>query len=505
MVTQVNHSGISIIFGLNERELQQGRQEPVCWTENLAINAHMLIAGKSGSGKTFNLRRIVGQISAKKPKGVRVHAFDVAGDLRFQNESVVKFSESTHYGINPLSISPDPHFGGVRKRVMGFIDMVSDSSRELGPRQTAALRSILYDLYDLHGFKVKDPNTWLVDPSEATPANMLANRVYLDIPFDEKDEAKECARREGLSLVFDKELKCWHCNSHTGSLARWAPKMFGRRAPTLQDAARFAANRMRAMAAGGGSRTMRLLEEHNRRVALWVNKAKKLGAEGSEGIDELRGQVQESAIELVDSFADYVRNIETGRELETLIRYDSVETVRSLVDRLETMVSTGIFKDVEPPFDPAMAVWRYDIAPLSVTEQRLFVWTRLTQIFESALERGPVAGASEMREVIVLDEAHLFFNEREGNILDRISKEARKFGVALICASQSPSHFSEDFFSNVGTKILLGIDSSHYDQTMRKMKIERKILDAVVMGKIAAVQVASRDVNHPQFIPTRVR
>lgn len=44
------------------------------------------------------------------------------------------------------------------------------------------------------------------------------------------------------------------------------------------------------------------------------------------------------------------------------------------------------------------------------------------------------------------------------NIINIISKEARKFGLGLICASQSPTHFSEDFISNVGTKIILGLD-----------------------------------------------
>jgi hypothetical protein len=110
-----------------------------------------------------------------------------------------------------------------------------------------------------------------------------------------------------------------------------------------------------------------------------------------------------------------------------------------------------------------------------------------------------------MREVIILDEAHRFFLERETNILDRIAKEARKFGVAMICASQSPSHFSEDFLGNVGTKVLLGLDEMYHDQTCRKMKIDSKVLSLVIPGRVAAIQVASRDANKPRFIQTRVR
>lgn len=495
---------INIILGLDEVALKSGRQVPIQWTENIGINALFLIAGKSGSGKTYNLRRIVGQISSKRQTGVRIHAFDVHSDLSFNHQSSVLFSESTNYGINPLIISPDEHFGGVRKRVESFIGMINTSSRELGPRQTATLRAMLYDLYELHGFRLKDPTTWAIDEKSEKPSGMIPNRIYLDIPFDEKDQAKDAARRDGLSLVFDANIKCWHCDQYAGGLMRWAPKVFGRRMPTLQDAAKYAANRMRALAAGGGSKTMRLLEEHNRKVALWSNKAKKLGGDNIADVEELREQVKKGAEELVETFTDYVFSIETGRELDNLIRYDSVETVRSLVDRLETMVSTGIYRPVPPPFDPSMPVWRYELAPLSMSEQRMFVWTKLTQILDDAMARGPVSGPSEMREVIVIDEAEMFFSDKEKNILDRIATQGRKFGVSLICASQSPHHFSEDFLGNVGTKILLGIDEKYHDETVRKMKISPNVLKMVVPGRIAAVQISNRDASN-EFIQTRVR
>lgn len=499
-----SNNALNIIFGFNEADLGQGRQTPVFWSEQSAVNAHMLIAGKSGSGKTTMLRRIVDQIVKKRPEGVRIHAFDVHGDLGFSNESAVLFSESTNYGINPLHLSSHPHFGGVRKRVQSFIDMINDSSRELGPRQTSTLRTLLYDLYELHGFRINDPTTWEL-PKVAIPSGAIPGRTYLDIPFDEKDIAKDCARREGLSLVFDPNLKAWHTDRYEGSLQRWPTKTFGRRMPHLQDAAAYAANRMRALAAGGGSKSMRLLDEHNRKVAQWCKLAKKMADETSPDVKALKDEIHASSLVLIETFTDYVMSIETGKELDNLIRYDSVDTVRSLVDRLETLIATGIYKAVEPKFDPTKPVWRYDIAPLSAPEQQMFVWTRLTQVMEEALERGPTRGPSEMREVFILDEAHKFFLEKETNILDRLSKEARKFGLGLICASQSPSHFSEDFLANVGTKILLGIDSMYWDQTVRKMKIDPQVLKMVVPGRVAAIQTASREAADQRFVQTRVR
>lgn len=498
----------SVQFGYDDANFESGVRKFVEWREEFATNAHMLVAGKSGTGKTFTLRRIISQLIAPKPgrDPVRVHVFDVHGDIKFANESRVLFSESTFYGINPLKLSADPHFGGVRKCVQGFIEMMSDSSprAQLGARQVTALRNILYELFEMKGFKLNDPSTWRV-PNDDLQSTARDGRIYLDVPYDERDMAKAAAKLEGAVLQFDPVEKFWWCSQYAGGLERWPLRSQGRKAPTVPDLARFISHRLKIMLTGGGMKTIKLLEEHNKKVVAWQVKLRKLHAGGdSAEVEELQAEVQNGAAVLIDTFTDYVVNIESGRELETLARYESSETLKSLCDRLDTLVSTGIFKPCPPPFDEDAAIWAYDIAPLRDSEQRFFVWTRLQQIFDEAVELGPVAGASEVRTVIMLDEAHKFFSEKESNILDKISKEARKFGIALVCASQAPSHFSEDFLGNVGTKILLGLDAMYRDQTVRKMRIDPKILDYVVACKIAAIQVSDkRDMSH-HFIKTRV-
>lgn len=76
--------------------------------------------------------------------------------------------------------------------------------------------------------------------------------------------------------------------------------------------------------------------------------------------------------------------------------------------------------------------------------------------------------------------------------------------MALIAASQSPTHFSEDFLANCGTKILLGLDSLYFDGTVRKMRIDKEVLNAVVPGKVAAIQTSVRGEQAPQFKLVRV-
>jgi hypothetical protein len=498
-------NAMRIIFGFDDPALQRGQQIPVAWSEADAVNGHMLLAGKSGSGKTFSLRRIVRQIT-RAQRGVRVHLMDVHGDLELDETSTVIFSESTPYGLNPLKLSADPHYGGVRKRIQAFIEMVNDSGRTpMGDRQVASLRNLLQDLYTQNGFRSDDPSTWHEEPGHM-PAGAGEGRIYLDIPFDAKDGAKDAARAAGLMLQFDRDEKCWWTDRHEGPLERYPRKRFGKHYPTLADAAAFAKTRLRSLTTGGGTVSTRLLESHNKKVVAWQAKARKLGAglATGEDVEEIRREVESGVDGVIESFRDYVTGIATGKELDALLRYDTLDTLRSIVNRLETIVASGIYRSGTPPFDPSLPVWRYNLTALSTTEQRLFVWTKLTEIFEAARERGIVKGAAELRDVIVVDEAHLFFADKDTNILDRISKEARKFGLALVAASQSPTHFSEDFISNCGTKILLGLDSLYFDGTVRKMRIDKDVLASVVPGKVAAIQTAVRGEQAPQFRLTRV-
>lgn len=493
-----------IVFGFDEQTLQRGAQEAVVWCEADAVNGHMLVTGKSGSGKTFTLRRIVRQIVRAQRK-TRIHVFDVHGDIDMEDSSTCVFSESTPYGLQPLAISADPHFGGPRKRIQAFIEMVNDSSRaQMGDRQIASLRNLLQDLYQQHGFRSDDPSTWHEEPGQ--PPAGEEGRIYLDVPFEAKDGAKEAARNAGLILRFDQEAKCWWTDNHSGPLTRFPRKQWGKRFPTLADAVAFAKTRLRALTTCGGHVSTRLLENHNKLAVAWQAKARKLaaGLAMSEDVEAIRAEVEAGTETIIESFTDYVRGISTGRELDALVRYDTLDTMRSIVNRLETIAASGIYRSGTPPFEESAPVWRYDLTALSVAEKKLFVWTRLTEIFEAARERGVVKGAAELIDVIVVDEAHEFFADKDTNILDRLAKESRKFGVALIAASQSPTHFSEDFISNAAVKLLLGIDAMYFDGTVRKMRIDKEVLASVVPGKVVAIQVAVRGEQTPRFRLARV-
>jgi len=136
----------------------------------------------------------------------------------------------------------------------------------------------------------------------------------------------------------------------------------------------------------------------------------------------------------------------------------------------------------------------------------MFVEFRLQEIFSSSLERGPVRREEEglLRDIMIIDEAHLFFRDDENNILNTIAKEGRKFGLGLVCASQSPAHFSEDFFSNVATKVVLGVDPMYWDNLIRKMKIESKQMQYIKPFHVIGVQMNNKGEMRSRFTMVRV-
>jgi hypothetical protein len=91
-------------------------------------------------------------------------------------------------------------------------------------------------------------------------------------------------------------------------------------------------------------------------------------------------------------------------------------------------------------------------------------------------------------EACVLDEAHAYIDEDEDNVLNTMAREVRKFGTSLICASQSPTHFPDDFNAAMGTKVILRIDELYWGMASRKMLCPVESLKAIVPHKTALVQ-----------------
>lgn len=436
------------VFGIDSAFARKGENIPVIWDSKKVINAHMLLVGKSGTGKTFTLKKIIDQLKTQSLNNIRIRIIDVHGDIDIEGSSSVKFSESSPFGFNPLAINPDPDFGGVRKRIQSFMSALNKTARKLGPKQESVLRNILLDLYAANGFNEKDPSTWTIYDKNG-------NRIQ-----------------------------------HRGQ-----PKKY----PTLEDAYRFANFKHKAMFLGTSNKAVLNLEEVNKKAKQLYSKQKNLHKTSShEEMEQVKAELKAVGESAIEAYSNYIQTIENGSELTDLIKYDSIDTIKSVVDRLGNLVSSGIFKNREPEFANDSSIWRYDIKALTnLDEKKLFVYFLLEEIFAKRVEAGP---QSDVVEMIFLDEANLFFTDEADNIINIISKEARKFGLGLCCASQSPTHFSEDFISNVGTKIILGLDQMFWDGSVRKLKVEQQALEWIVPHQKMVVQINNKAELKNRFI-----
>lgn len=487
-----------LLLGADDYRLFKDKQiEPVYWDTDKSINAHGMIVGITGAGKTHTIRSIVDQY--KLQTNARIHVFDVHGDIRIDGESRVRFSESTHYGLNPLALNTDPHYGGVRKRIQSFIFTLNSTSRQLGPKQESVLRCLMEDLYEMRGFKLNDPDTWHEEPVTLSVED--AKKIYLDIPFEQKDIAKSLAAKTGVSLGFDRERKCWFTDRYNPEFDRWPIKTFGKTYPTLDDLISFTYSRLKTLYMGSDQAAMNALDMLNRKKTALRAKDKKLNSGAASLMDteekkKLEDDIAKLKTDTVTAYKNYVDNISTGRELDNILRYSTHDVIKSVYDRLTNLRGTGIFKAVPPPHKPTDRVWVNDIQPLGVDEQRMFVEFYLQDLFLSSKQKGE---QEEIQEVVVLDESHIFFNADPQNILNKLAKESRKYGYSMLCASQLPNHFSDDFLAAVAVKIILGIDDGQWDFMIRKMKMNIKTLDYIVAQQKIAVQIRNKGVLKTGF------
>jgi DNA helicase HerA-like ATPase len=405
---------------------------PVVWNTSEVINGHILIAGGSGTGKTHSIRKIIREMLRSSTHPIRIHLFDVHDDIVIDGASDIIFSEATKTGLNPLQIDPDLHTGGIRKAIQNFINTINKTSRKLGDRQEAVLRALMEDLYTANGFIADNPATWLLD--------------------------------DGVRRQYAKKY------------------------PNINDLQRWAYFKYKQMFIGGNSKAASALDRLNKESTKLQRFLKENGEHTSANetrLDELKDEAN-------GAYSAYINSIKTGSEIDELLKFDSKSTLKSVVDRIDNLRSCGIFSSTNPTFDQSNPVWRYRIKHLGSEEKKMFVYFRLRELYYKALQRGL---QDNIVEVIVIDEANMFMDSDPDNIISIMANEIRKFGTALICASQSFAHFSDDFLGSAATKIVLGIDEMYWDKTIRQLKVSKELLDWITPRRSALITM-KRDVKN---------
>lgn len=480
-----------IRLGKDFFEARDNRTIPVVLDTKKLINGHVLIVGSSGVGKSHTLRDMMRQGIADSPK-VRFHVFDVHGDLEVPGASVVMFSETAPFGLNPLRVNADINFGGVRKCVQTFLRTINQASTTaLGVKQEAVLRNLLLDVYRDFGFDPEEPATWGMNAYESRlVGGGRDNRLYLEVPYGDIEKVK------ALGARWEPSVKHWwvHTEKYAGDLTKWKPAHKERSYPTVADVLEYAKRLHVERFLGSDQRAVQALGYLNKTAKTLQKKFLEQARHKNQGIfdEEAELALDEVRTKAVEAYSQYVQAVRTGYELDSLLKYDSPDVLKSVVDRLHNLKATGIFKSTHPPFDPGASVWRYKLNALSQEEKKMMVLFLLQDIFNASVQRGE---QSDVVEVIVLDELSTYTataDENGDGIIGVIAREARKFGLALWAANQSPANVPESLISSVGTKIVLGLDEMYWNSAVQKLRIESKHLAWIQPTQTMAAQLKER-------------
>jgi DNA helicase HerA-like ATPase len=271
----------------------------------------------------------------------------------------------------------------------------------------------------------------------------------------------------------------------------WEPKRIFKYFPVIEDLVRFTKLKIKAQICGTNSAAMTLLNDVSQASRMYYRRVEELAKlnmvlEESEKA-KLEGNLDKARNDAVDAYTSFLNSIRTGREMEDTIRYNSMDVLTSVLERLQNLKSSGIFNPETPPFDQKLPIWRYDIKHLEISVQKMLVDLVCTKIFERAMQRG---FQDDVIEVIVVDEGKRYATDEEGNILKLISNEARKFGLGLWIASQSPEHFDDDFLKSTGTIMVLGLSAADSRMAATKLGLtDPEMLNRIQPQKTALIQI----------------
>lgn len=430
-------------FGLNEYLWRQQQKEvPVIYDPSALINQHLLMCGMSGTGKSFQCKRL---LRSAARSGIEIDVFDVHDELAdIPGAVAARYSQATGYGYNPLILDTDPHVGGVNRQADFIVGLIKQVTAMFGAKQEAALRNLIIDTYMQKGIFADNPRSWQREMiTDAERQQLIAARDW-----------------QGLRNYY----------------------------PTLTDLLEYAEKKVLTMMFGGDNKAMAALEtlcRHNSKLQGLVSRSNKV--QGEEDKKKLEQQIEAAKERCIETYTAAI-NAAPTREARDLIKYDSRDVLISVIQRLQILAAAGVFR-ANPPDFGGSNVRVHQTKSLSDDQQVLFTKLRLREIFEKCKKAGPTATGTELRHVAFLDEAPKYFTEDKDDIINIIAREARKFGLGLWCVAQQPTAFPESFITNCGAKILLGIDSSYWKGSVSKLRITEDGLKFIRAKEVISVKL----------------
>jgi hypothetical protein len=412
----------------------------VYWDYRKEQNPHLMIVGKSGSGKTFLLRKILKNFALNEKK-INVFVIDFHGDLEIEECQTIEYNKNDvdSSGIGVFEFDYFSKAGGIYNRVDELVKIFENSFfPQMSPLRKALLKKLILDVYIQKGYDPDDSSTWNKSLEELPTLEDLFKLIK-----DISDILKDFRKNKGddvnysLAVSFFKEL------------------LFSKNAFETEE---------------------ELLKKADEIYKMYK--------------DELLSN---------DISVEEKLNI---KDFSFYTKKNVFPALESIEIYINSMIESKIFSKANPVFQKGKNVFRFNLKYLeddlmlfiaNLIIQRIF--TKLRMRYEYKQDTNV-----DVNTYILIDESKLILPNKERNndlhYVNRIVSEARKFGLGIILASQRMAHYSQEMLSNISTKIILNTDESEQPIVKKKMAIkDNKIFEQIKSKQYGIAYIKSNNID----------
>jgi DNA helicase HerA-like ATPase len=418
----------------------------VYWDYRKEQNPHLMIVGKSGSGKTYLLRNILRHFALNERR-IHVFVIDFHGDLEIDEAQTIEYNKNdiNSAGIGVFEFDYYSKAGGIYNRVDELVKIFENSFfPQMSPLRKALLKKLLLDVYIRKGYDPDNKSTWDKSLENLPTLEDLSEFIkeIIEILKDLKQNKQEA--NYSIAVAHFKELLRHKSNYNN-------EKELLERADEIYD----------------------------------MYKQELLSDEVS--IEEKLG---------IKDFSFYTKK-------------NVLQALESIEIYINSMIESKIFSKANPTFEKGKNVFRFNLKYLE-DDLMLFIANLIIQrIFTKLRMRYEYKQNTnvDVNTYIVIDESKLILPNKERNndlhYVNRIVSEARKFGLGVILASQRMAHYSQEMLSNISTKVILNTDESEQPVVKKKMGIkDDKIFEQIKSKQYGIAYVKSNHIDEVVALKT---
>jgi hypothetical protein len=407
------------------------------WNPEALPNGHIVAIGASGSGKTQTLKAIAFSLHQTYPD-MQIILLDFHGDQEIIGETCYPIHMASPHGINPLVVNLDPEGGGSNLQAIQIAGILKKSLR-LGPNQEGMLIEIIKTCYLKRGIVQEQRSTWSFEPPNFDDIEEELNRrVATAFQDEEKKELAESICIQNLPVG----------KPNTSGIYF----IFHQNQLIYIGAARDIQKRI-----DGHHHIRYLLKEHYPGEQV-----------------EIRYYEHLSDWQELIKLENYLIQIHKPPLNQTTLRTECKDS-QKLKLKLAATFQYGVFSRPQPEFNEKLV--RIDLSKLPTELRAIAAESLAWQLMNQHRLMGEISGKLP-RTFLFIDEAKEM-PKKEGSACDQIIADGRKFGLALVMASQSERHLSADVIGNSSTKIVLPVDQTEVKKVSQKFRFSEKKVEAL--------------------------